>query len=82
LPVDPGKIPRFRLNLDNINYPLLICKALYIDHAHGGYMADYEYQKEGHICKTLSGDCKAKTKSEQLAKNITKGSIHKAMKRT
>ena len=49
LPVDPSKIPRFKMNLNTINYPLLICKALFIDCAHEGYMRDYEYKKDVEI---------------------------------
>jgi len=46
LPVNPASIPRFKLNLEKINYPLLICKALYIDTAHDGYMEEYEFKKD------------------------------------
>jgi len=38
-------IPRFNLNLNEINYPLLIAKALFISQKFGGYMERYETVK-------------------------------------
>lgn len=45
LDVHPDKIPRFRMSLGDINYTLLIDKALYIQMVYGGYCSYYETRK-------------------------------------
>jgi hypothetical protein len=45
LDVHPDRIPRFRMSLGDINYTLLIDKALYIQMVYGGYCSYYETRK-------------------------------------
>jgi hypothetical protein len=49
LDVDPYNIPRFRLRIPDINFGLLISKALFIEAQHDGYFVDYETTKNKNI---------------------------------
>jgi hypothetical protein len=54
LPVDPYLIPRFRLNIHDINYTLLIQKAFFIEQYHNGELDSYI--PNGVITKMMAYD--------------------------